>query len=510
MKNKLSLVILCMFFSTCDVLEEALVTPINIDKKSVNSREIFARFNKSGPISTSFSDAISEANYLHDFEPKESEYLPLDLQPKSSEGGFILKSGVYSMNAKSFCLRGYTHGPSRGDGHLYAPLKGKKAGFVEAIINRFGEKPQIHQKQIQVLLWAIIAGADMNQLGQQHAKTLNELFTLQERLEFEGKDWFNGVVDTKFNSVKNLTLKKLPPKLQKLTEADNNIRKMVRQNKSFQEIEKVAIIAGAAPREDMIREVSKGRWSYHSDGYFVRFFPNGYPQTRVDVYVPFEGDVSFDDRGNPVSVSNNSTRVQQVIFNSATMVACPANQSSQKIGVSCVPVSPSPIPKDNYAITFLAYPLFKEYIQNENTPEESEERSYSGHVFLAFSKNKVIEQVKGFSPILFNGIKEKVDGKTDQSYLLGYHEIKFCTNVSMTDYHVAKSIRKDDYFLGFNDCVSYADDVADAIGLKTPTLVIDPVDFSFPMSFVRYLERNNKNIDKSACPVIVKKLIAND
>ena len=260
------------------------------------------------------------------------------MQAKAKTGGYILRSGVYSMNAKSFCLRGYTHGPSRGDGHLYAPLEGKKANLVQSILESYGDKPEISQKKVQVLLWAIIAGADMNTLGEQHSKTLNELFTVQELLEFQGKDLLNGFADNQLNEFKKLAFDNASPKLRNLLEADNKIRNMVQQNKSFQEIERVAILAGAAPREDMIREVSKGRWSYHPDGFFVRFFPNGYSRTRVDVYVPFEGDLSYDALGKPKLVENNSPMVKEIVYNPSKMVASPANQSSQRIGLTTLPV----------------------------------------------------------------------------------------------------------------------------------------------------------------------------
>jgi hypothetical protein len=293
-------------------------------------------FEKKQPISTTFDDAIYEADILADFEPEEDEYQPLDIQPKAENGGYRLQSGLYSMNAKSFCLKGYTYGPSKGDGHLYAPLKGKKAGFVQTIIERYGQKPQTPQQDVQVLLWAIIAGADMNTLGTQHAKTLNTLFSTQELLTYKGKDWLSGVAEKEVFNLKQTLLGKVSPQLEKLIEADNKIKSMVRENKTFQEIEKIAVIAGVAPR-DMVREVSKGRWSYHPNGYFVRFFPNGYSQTRVDVYVPFNDAVQTDSKGKAVALNNDARQLKEVIFNPSTMVASPANRPSQRIGVTPVP-----------------------------------------------------------------------------------------------------------------------------------------------------------------------------
>lgn len=314
--------------------------------------KLIAKFERGQPISTTFDDAIYEADFLGNFEPEERDYRPLDIQPRAEKGGFRLQSGLYTMDAKSFCLRGYTYGPSKGDGHLYAPMKGKKADFVQSIIRRYGQKPEIPQQDVQVLLWAIIAGADMNTLGAQHTKTLNALFTAEELLQFRGKDWLNGFAEKQFDDLKRETIGKTPPQLQALLDADNKIRTMVKENKSFQEIERVAIISGVAPR-DMVREVSKGAWSYHPDGYFVRFFPNGYRQTRVDVYVPYQGAVQTDAKGKAIGISTDSKTPKEVIFDPSGMVASPANRPSQRIGVSPVPLTPPcQPPKNDNSVNF--------------------------------------------------------------------------------------------------------------------------------------------------------------
>lgn len=327
------------FFSSCEVLNQLAQDASKINLTNGLVGDLVQRFNQQGPISTTFDDAVYEIDALANFEPTAAAYAPLDIQPKSPDGGYRLSSGLYTMNAKSFCLRGYTYGPSSGDGHLYAPLKGKKADFIQLILERYSERPHLTQQNIQVLLWAIIAGADMNTLGEKYTATLNELFTVQELLEFQGKEWLTGMADAQIQKFRQLAFNNMSPKLKNLLKADQTIRNLVRQNQSFQQIEKIAIIAGVAPPEDMIRHVSKGRWSYHPDGYYVRFFPNGYPQTRVDVYVPFEGEAVQDTYRAQDDAQYH--KLKQVVFNPATMVATPANQSSQRIGVSSAPVHPS-------------------------------------------------------------------------------------------------------------------------------------------------------------------------
>lgn len=331
---------LIILFSGCDIVQQVIEDALDSPNSQTLLNGFLNSFNETTPISTTFKDAIYEADALYNFDPEDYEYQQLEIQPKSNSGGYLLKSGVYTINARSFCLRGYTHGPSRGDGHLYAPLKGKKAGFVQSILEHYGEKPEIPQQEVQSLLWGVIAGADMNSLGERHNKTLNSLFSLEELLTFQGRDWLNGFTDQQVNKFKQMALNNLSPQLQGFVKNDNQIRTMIQQNKTFRELEKVAILAGVAPAKDKIREVSKGRWSYHPNGFFVRFFPSGYAQTRVDVYVPYDGEVQRAANGKVIGLANVNNVDKEVVFNPATMVASPANQSSQRIGISPVPVSP--------------------------------------------------------------------------------------------------------------------------------------------------------------------------
>ncbi|MEI6410995.1 MAG: hypothetical protein WCR52_16530 [Bacteroidota bacterium] len=320
---------------------------VNIPKITTGSKKTDDQINnyiQKSPISTTFDDAIYEVPFLKDFEPDENAYRALYAQPTEPNGAFRLKSGLYSMEAKSFCLRGYSHGPSKGDGHLLALMKGKKAKFVQAILERYSQKPFIPQHDVQVILWAIIAGADTEQLGTQYGNTLHQLFTPQELLLYQGKDMVAGVVKKQLQNQKQQLLNNIAPQIQEIMEAESRLRNMVMENRSFQEIEKLAIIAGAAPADQMIREVSKGRWSYHPDGYFIRFFPQGYQRTKVDIFVPLEGLLEFDPKGMPIGFRDNFTGIREVLYNPATVIATPANRGSQRIGqcgvpeVTCAPV----------------------------------------------------------------------------------------------------------------------------------------------------------------------------
>jgi len=449
-------------------------------------KKLLSMLEKRQPVSTSFDDAIYEADELGNFEPQENEYKPLDLQPRLENGSYRLQSGVYTMDSKSFCLRGYTHGPSRGDGHLYAPLKGQRADLVQSIIERYGMNPDVPQQEVQVLLWGIIAGADTKTLGKQYAHTLSRLFTASELAKLAQENFVDDLSDGLLAEAKKFGIKNLPPQVTNILDANRNLKSMVQQNKTFAEIEKLAVIAGVAPK-DMIREVSKGRWSYHPDGFFVRFFPNGYAQTRVDVYVPYKDAVQTNKKGKVVKINYDARQQpKEVVVNLSYMVASPANRPSQRVGMSNVS-------KESYEIIFYSFNRGKKVPISKKDPTEKE--SVAGHMYIAFVKNNIIEKVKGFSPRepgqpIDGGAK--VDNNTDERYLLNYHTRCFPIRVSRLQYEKALSTTMEGYKIGANDCVSYVDKVAELLGLSTPSAIFDPT--VFPDSYMEYLQTNNEAI----------------
>lgn len=445
--------------------------------------KLLRKVDGKSPISTSFDDAIYEAEVLKDFEPAERDYRLLEIQPTTETGGFRIKSGIYTMNCRSFCLKAGTYGPSRGDGHLLAPLKGKKAEFVQAILERYGKKPTIPQGNIQVLLWAIVAGADMNNIHPEYMKTLNELFTADEILKYKGKDYLKGMADKEIGELKQKALGEVSPQLQKIFDADNKIRAMISQNFAYKEMETIAVLAGIAPEEDKIREVSKGRWSYHPDGFFVRFFPNGYAQTRVDVYVPFEGEVLFVNFGKVKGLNSNKGGItNEVIYHPSKSVAAPANRSSQRIAQSSVPEASN----NKYQIVFLSYDKHEKKYDAKGAVLIP--KSLFGHIFIAFVVNGKVIKVRGFNP---NFKEIDFANLTDDSELIPYSDDIFAVFVDKITFYNSLEVKKDFYFLGYNDCVTYADEIAAMIGLNRPKDILPPSDYAKPWEYFKYVKKHN-------------------
>jgi hypothetical protein len=107
------------------------------------------------PMTTSLTDALTEIASLDEFQL--AHPLPIGAAAIGEGGNRLLYPGGYTFEAQSYCLHAGTHGPGRGEGYIYGPLKGSKAPIVRSILQRSMDHTDIPQRDIQVLLWAIIA-----------------------------------------------------------------------------------------------------------------------------------------------------------------------------------------------------------------------------------------------------------------------------------------------------------------------------------------------------------------
>lgn len=267
-------------------------------------------------ISTAFEDVNRSGEKLPDFKNDELAQ-PLYLLPKAPGHGFILCEGLYEMTNKSYCLKAGTYAPSKGDGYMFAGVRGPKDSLVINILRNAESEPSIHQHDIQLLLWAIIARTKFADYSGQIKMTAMKLLTTRQLLQLEG-----GALGVLPFDVMGKAKSQLPEGLQAAFEAENNIRRLVASgNYTYAEMENYAIIAGIAPPR---ADVPRGIWTLHPDGFYVRYFPSGYSITRVQVYVPKE------------LVAGGKT----IIYDATNDIACPANTGAQRLVQTNEPLNP--------------------------------------------------------------------------------------------------------------------------------------------------------------------------
>ncbi|MFD0763955.1 hypothetical protein ACFQZI_03780 [Mucilaginibacter lutimaris] len=268
-------------------------------------------------ITTSFNDVNKTGSkppsFLEGQQPQ-----PLYLLPKALAGGFKLCAGFFEMTCKSYCLHAGTRGPSKGDGYMLAPVLGPKSAVVIRILKSAETHPNVRQHDIQVLLWAIIARTRFVDMGADIKLTATTLLTTQELLMLEG-----GALGVLPANLMDKAKGQLPPAVQAVFEAENNIRRLAASgNSSYEEMERYAILAGLAPQPDP--DVPSGIWSLHPDGYYVRYSPSSYSVTRVQVYVPKELISTKPD----------------LVYDGPNGIACPANVGAQRLAQTNEPLNP--------------------------------------------------------------------------------------------------------------------------------------------------------------------------
>lgn len=252
------------------------------------------------PITTSINDAVTEVPFLDDFDPQ--FLLPMALLPRTTNGGFVLEyPGLYEFHAQSYCMKAGTYVPGEGrggDGYLFAPQKGPKAAIVRKILQSTYNHPEIPQKDIQVLLWAIIARTKISDMSREMQLTAAKLLTPKEIFELNG-----GALALIPEDMMDKAFEAVPSPVRRVLKAEARLRqKLTEGTATYEELERIAVLHGVPPPEKGDRKVPRGRWSYHPDGYFIRYFPNGYQEIRIELSVPEPLEIERDQKGRITSI----------------------------------------------------------------------------------------------------------------------------------------------------------------------------------------------------------------
>ncbi|MBV2166940.1 MAG: hypothetical protein KUL76_10470, partial [Kaistella sp.] len=225
----------------------------------------------------------------------------------NKDTGYVLTPGYYQIQLKSFCLKAGTYAPSKGDGYLFAPLKGPKEEIINALVKNWYNHQDIPQEQVQSLVWAVIAKSSFKNLNTESKLVAARLLSKDQLLKLSkmGLDFIPADIMSKAKS-------NLPQPVQIALDAENKIRNFFSSSSSsYAELERLAMISGVNPEKS---EILYGTWGLHPDGYWVAYEPHGYREMTVKIFVP----------ENLTSVS----------FIPSDQVAVPANTSSQRLMLS--------------------------------------------------------------------------------------------------------------------------------------------------------------------------------
>ena len=277
-------------------------------KKLLDKDPVAAILNKKPAITTGLDDVRMDG-FLPETFANDSVFAPAFNLQRTPNGGFVLQYGFYEYQAQSYCLKAGTHGPGGGDGYMFAPPLGPMEDIVMAVVRNSVNQAGIQQRDVQLLLWSIIARAKFDDLQNNIKVVAARLLTPRQLAKLNG-----GAIGLVPDEAMRKGMESLPQPVKTVLEAEAKLRQMLTSTQaSFEEVESVAVLAGVAPLGPGSREIPSGRWSLHPDGYYVRYIPSGYSSTHVQIWVP-RGSVAVGKEYDP-----------------ATHIAVPGNTSRQRL-----------------------------------------------------------------------------------------------------------------------------------------------------------------------------------
>lgn len=241
-------------------------------------------------ITTSIDDAYPVAFWLSDL----GDETPLEPEDYNAPLG----PGYYRLTVQSYCLKAGTHAPTKGSGHLLAPIKGKRDDLVKNIITRSVDHPEIEQHDIQLLLWSIIYGVKFTDLKPDLQMRVKPLMT-----EAEIADLSVGI--------KDIPIDLLPDELKETARYYKNLRqKLTNPASSYEEIESMAVFPGAPPSDMLKKQVDPGNWAYTGDGYYMRIMPERYYKSVLEIYRPGHVNVTRDNLQRITSLERDGYKTE--------------------------------------------------------------------------------------------------------------------------------------------------------------------------------------------------------
>lgn len=216
-------------------------------------------------------------------------FTPLTNGDRGPDGRFHLRPGRYELQLRSFCARGYTYGPTEGDGYVRGAWQGSRADLLREIVQRYTlMADRVDQRDAQLLVWAVLSRTNPDEMRGGARRALVQL--LGDRgVELMAR----GALDHYAAGVTRKLFAPVNRQLRPYLEYDNRMRGMFRDaNRTYEDFERQAM--RPQPR-DARTEIPAARWNLHPSGYLVRVSSRGYSRMTMQVVVPGRPVVTRDE-----------------------------------------------------------------------------------------------------------------------------------------------------------------------------------------------------------------------
>jgi hypothetical protein len=290
------------------------------------------------------TEKLRQIPELDNFEP--GRFAALTDLPHDADGTFTLYPGAFELIDQSFCLRAGGHGPSGSSAYLVGALTGSRASYVSSVLTRWHAQPSISQGDVQSLLWAITSQTKFSALPDHMKSVAGALLTAQEIDQLDGGA-LGSIVDFLARSGVGL-----PAPLREVLTAESQVRDLLTHgNSSYQQLAALAVPA-VATKSDAGRK----RWSYDPRGFFVRYLPQSYSTTTIQLYVPPAYSVMRDSAGRVVRIADDRGSQLDITYLAASMARMTLSRTTlvadfgaltSRLALGAATVVPSALPSSD-------------------------------------------------------------------------------------------------------------------------------------------------------------------
>ena len=276
---------------------------------------------KAAPLTTSLADAIHLETLPASLDPQVFE--PLLKLPRNDDGAFILQKGIFEMVVESYSLEPFDPGYARPSAFFPAPIKGRRAKVISDILKYSELHPDVPQPYIQMLLGHTVLDTDLEKMPAQAQQAAGKLLPKDTLLMLHGA--------AQARVLQDKLLKILGQHVgAKDSKAAQQITGVVTKEQQIDKTLGISSTLGVLKASDSAGAISadsapRGSWAQMPGGFYVRYLPESYVRTKLQVIVP-EAAMEQVDLGKPLT------------FDPTQYLAVHVGAPAQRLGISLRPV----------------------------------------------------------------------------------------------------------------------------------------------------------------------------
>jgi hypothetical protein len=235
---------------------------------------------KGAPLSTSLTDIIRGEILPTSIEPP--AFAPLLKLERNDDGAFLLKAGIYEAYLESYSLEPYDLGTGRPSAFFPARINGRRAKVISSILKYAELHPDVPQAIIQNLLGLTVYGIDLEKMPAPTQQGAARLLPKDILMQLHGA--------TQTKKMQDILLTTLGRHVGASTKEAQEIAGGIAAEKQIDQqygvSQTVKDLATSSDAAAPMVASARGAWMQMPGGFYVRYLPDGYAKTRLQVIVP--------------------------------------------------------------------------------------------------------------------------------------------------------------------------------------------------------------------------------